>query len=78
MSGFFNPAAAKMSTTSSRRDGARNDLPDGGVHFLGDFRFSPLALGEGGPHGLEEAHVVANLNRLVVRHGKRKRLRQIA
>ena len=40
-------------------------------------RLARRALGEHRPHGLEEGHVVADAQRLVVRHGQRERLRQL-
>ena len=77
MSGFLRPAAAKMSTTSSETTALRDDLPDGVVELLVGLALAGRALGEHRAHRLEEADVVADAQRLVVRHRQRERLRQL-
>ena len=77
MSGFFRPAAAKMSITSSDAIGLGDDLPDGVVELLVGLALARRALGQHGAHRLEEADVVADAQRLVVRHGERERLREL-
>ena len=61
-----------------RRHGARHDPAQGAVQFL----FGPLLarrpLGEAGRYGLEERHVVADGERVLMRRGKRKRPDQFA
>ena len=64
MSGFFNPAAAKMSMTSSGSDGTRDDLPNGMIH--GHRRRAPIAggLDDGRANCLKEANIIADGHRL--------------
>ncbi len=55
----------------------RDDLPDGELYLFRAAAAVSGALGQHGPHGLEEPHVVPYLQRLLVRNGQRKRLRYV-
>jgi hypothetical protein len=54
-----------------------DDLPDGMVEVLVALALAARPLGQYRAHGLEEAHVVADGERRLVRHGERERLRQL-
>ena len=77
MSGFFRPAAAKMSIDLVGHHRLRDDLPDRVVELLVGLALAGYALRQHRPHRLEEAHVVADSQRLVVRHGRGEGLRQL-
>ena len=76
MSGFFRPAAAKMSITSSETTACETIWRMAWSRSSSDLPLAGRALGQDRAHGLEEADIVANAQGLVVRHGQRKRLRQ--
>jgi len=59
-------------------DCSRDDLPDGEVQFFVCLALTGHALGQHGPHGLEEAHVVPDAQCLVVGHGERKSLGELS
>ena len=74
MSGFFSPAAAKMSITPSGRDGPRDDLADRRGRAPPRPAVAPASdLARAASHGLEEADVVADGERLVVRARRGRR-----
>ena len=75
MSGFFSPAAAKMSMTSSAAIARETIWRIGVVQLLAPaVARRRRAFASAGPHRLEEADIVADRQRLVVRHGQGERL----
>ena len=58
-------------------DGRGDDLADGVIEFLGVALLAGRGLGKHGPHGLEEGHVIADRDRLVVRDGEGEGLRKL-
>ena len=77
MSGFLRPAAAKMSTTSSETTALEMICRMAWSSSSSVLRSPGVALREHRAHRLEEPHVVANAQRLLVRHRERERLRQL-
>ncbi len=67
MSGFFSPAAAKMSMTPSEATALEMIWRIAWSRSSSVLRSPGATLGEHGPHRLEEADVVADAQRLVVR-----------
>ena len=78
MSGFSSPAAAKMSITPSDATACEMILTHGVVHLLLGPCAAGGALGEHGLHGLEEPHIVPDVQGVLVRHGQGKGLGQLA
>ena len=77
ISGFFRPAAAKMSMTSSEDDGLGDDLPDGMVEVLVGLALVPARSSRAPARTAWKKPTSSRIaKRLVVRHRQRERLRQ--
>jgi hypothetical protein len=76
--GLLEPSCGEDVDDALRSDRAREDLADGVVELLLGPRIARRALGEHGLQRLEEGHVVADLQGLLVRHREREGLRQLA
>jgi hypothetical protein len=68
MSGFFKPAAAKMSTTSPEETALDTIWRMALSNFLFGAMLPDDGLCQYSPHCLKEAHIIPNSNRFVVRH----------
>ena len=77
MSGFLRPAAAKMSTTSSETTAREMICRMAWSSSSSVLRLAGRALGQHRAHRLEEADVVADAQRLRVRHRQGEGLRQL-
>ena len=77
MSGFCRPAAAKMSTTPSEAMARETICRTARSSSSCRLRLARRPLQQAGAHRLHEGDIVANAQRLVVRDGQRKRLRQL-
>ena len=56
-----------------RRHRPRDDLAHGMLQLVFRARLGRLALAQNRLHGLEKRHVIADANRVFVRHGERER-----
>ena len=78
MSGFFSPAAAKMSMTSSDATALRDDLPDGVVDVLVGLALARRRSWRGPARTAWKKPTSSRMReRLVVRHREGERLRQL-
>ena len=78
MPGFSRPAAAKNVEHALGGHGARDDLAHGEVQILFVLRLAHVVFDQCRPHRLEERHVVADAERIFVRHGQDEGLGEIA
>ena len=78
MSGFSRPAGGEDVDHAFRRNGARDDLADGLIQLLVWSRRSGRALDQHRLHRLEERDVVADANRVLMRHRERKGTGEVA
>ena len=77
MSGFFSPAAAKMSITPSEATAFETSWRTAGSSSSARLAPRPACLGQAGADGLEEADLVADRQGVVVRDGQGEGLRQL-
>lgn len=76
MSGFLARRSEDVDDLLAR-DRLRDDLPNDVVDVAQAFPVADLRLGDGRAHGLEEADIIPDADRLVVRHGERERFGEL-